>query len=68
MKETSENQRKNSLLGQLRLLEIGETLTVPVSRSSYLKSLCTSFGLQWDKKFSTSTNRVERTITAKRIS
>lgn len=68
MKETSENQRKNSLLGQLRLLEVGETLTVPVSRSSYLKSICTSFGLQWDKKFSTSTNREERTVTAKRIS
>ena len=68
MKETTENQRKNSLLGQLRLLEVGETLTVPVSRSSYLKSICTSFGLQWDKKFSTSTNREERTVTAKRIS
>lgn len=68
MKETSENQRKNSLLGQLRLLEVGETLTVPVSRSSYLKSICTSFGLQWDKKFSTTTNRMERTVTATRIS
>ena len=68
MKETSENQRKNSLLGQLSLLEVGETLTVPVSRLSYLKSICTSFGLQWDKKFSTTTNRMERTVTAKRIS
>lgn len=68
MKETSENQRKNSLLGQLRLLEVGETLTVPVSRSSYLKSCCTSFGLQWNKKFSTMTNRAERTITATRVS
>lgn len=68
MKETSENQRKNSLLGQLRCLDVGGTLTVPVSRSSYLKSLCTSFGLQWDKKFSTTTNREERTITATRVS
>lgn len=68
MKETSENQRKNSLLGQLRCLAVGETLTVPVSRSSYLKSICTNFGLQWDKEFTTTTNRDERTITAKRIS
>ena len=68
MKETSENQRKNSLLGQLRSLAVGETLTVPVSRSSYLKSICTSFGLQWDKAFSTTTNREERTITATRVS
>lgn len=67
MNETSKNQRKKSLLGQLSDLAVGEKLTVPVSRSSYLKSICVSFGLQWDKKFSTSTNREERTITAIRI-
>ena len=67
MTETSKNQRKKSLLGQLSDLAVGEKLTVPVSRSSYLKSICVSFGLQWDKKFSTSTNREERTITATRI-
>lgn len=57
MNETSKNQRKKSLLGQLSDLAVGEELTVPVSRSSYLKSICVSFGLQWDKKFSTSTPR-----------
>lgn len=67
MNETSKNQRKKSLLGQLSNLAVGEKLTVPVSRSSYLKSICVNFGLQWDKKFSTSTNREERTITATRI-
>lgn len=67
MNETSKNQRKKSLLGQLSDLAVGEELTVPVSRSSYLKSICVSFGWQWDKKFSTSTNREQRTITATRI-
>ncbi len=67
MNETSKNQRKNSLLGQLSDLAVGEELTVPVSRCSYLKSICVSFGLQWDKKFSTSINREQRTITATRI-
>ena len=67
MTETSKNQRKKSLLGQLNALEVGEELTVSVSRSSYLKSICTSFGLQWDKTFSTTTNREQRTITAIRI-
>ena len=67
MNETSKNQRKKSLLGQLSNLAVGEELTVPVSRSSYLRSICVSFGSQWDKKFSTSTNREERTITATRI-
>lgn len=68
MNEISKNQPKKSLLGQLSDLAVGEELTVPVSRSSYLKSICVSFGLQWDKKFTTSTNREERTITATRIS
>lgn len=68
MNETSKNQRKKSLLGQLSNLAVGKELTVPVSRSSYLKSICVSFGLQWDKKFTTTTNREQRTITAKRIS
>lgn len=68
MIQTSKNQRKKSLLGQLNALEVGEALTVSVSRSNYLKSICTSFGLQWDKKFTTTTNREQRTITATRIS
>lgn len=68
MTETSKNQRKKSLLGQLNALEVGEELTVSVSRSSYLKSICSSFGLEWGKKFSVSTNREQRTITATRIS
>lgn len=63
-KNTEENQQKNSLLGQLRTLEVGEELTLPAARSSYLKSLCTGFGLEWDKTFCTRTNREARTITA----
>lgn len=63
-----ESNKKPNLLGQLRTLSVGEELTVPVSRSSYLKTICVSFGLQWGKKFTTSVNREERTITATRVS
>ena len=54
MTETSKNQRKKSLLGQLNALEVGEELTVSVSRSSYYMykyfpinplSIGSSFGL-----------------------
>ncbi len=62
-----ESIKKTNLLGQLRTLSVGEELTVPVSRSSYLKSICVSFGLQWGKKFTTTINREERTITATRV-
>lgn len=63
-----ESNKKTNLLGQLRTLSVGEELTVSVSRSSYLKSICVSFGLQWGKKFTTTINREERTITATRVS
>ena len=67
MNETSKISAKSRCLGNFPTFAVGEELTVPVSRSSYLKSICVSFGLQWDKKFSTSTNREQRTITATRI-
>lgn len=66
MKKIEENQQKKSLLGQLRNLAVGESMTVPVSRSSYLRMISTTYGLQWNKAFSTSTNREARTITATR--
>lgn len=68
MKKKQEKPQKSSLLGQLSALEIDGQLTVPVSRASYLRSICSGFGLEWGKKFSVSTNREQRTITATRIS
>lgn len=59
---------KKSILGQLRDLEVGGELTLPVSRCSYLRAICVAFGLQWDRKFATTTNREQRTITATRLS
>lgn len=67
MKQIAENQQKKSLLGQLGELEIGGHITVSVRRTSYLRSICSSFGLEWNKKFSVSLNRPEGTITATRI-
>lgn len=40
MQQNTENQQKNSLLGQLSDLEIGGLLTVSVSRASYLRAIC----------------------------
>ena len=64
MKKIAENHPGSSLLGQLNSLSVGEQITVPVSRTSYLRSICTTFGLQWGRKFTTTTNREQRTITA----
>lgn len=66
-KELSKNHPKKSLLGCLKQLKVGETLTVPVERISYLRAICTNFGVEWDRKFTTSINREARTITATRL-
>lgn len=55
------------ILTALRELEVGQSVTYPAERSSYLKSACSTFGFEWGVKFSTSINREERTITAVRV-
>lgn len=55
------------ILTALRELEIGQKVTYPAERGSYLKSACSQFGFEWGKKFTTTNNREERTVTATRI-
>lgn len=54
------------ILTALRELELGESVTYPIERTSYLRSACVTFGLEWGKKFKTAINRDSRTITATR--
>ncbi len=61
------NTAEKPILTRLRELEIGGSITVPASRTSYLRSVCVTFGCQWEKKFTTRLNRENRTITAIRI-
>lgn len=61
--------RKNetSVRGQLHALKVGESAVFEASRTSYIRSNCTNFGFEWDRKFSTSTDREARTITVTRV-
>lgn len=63
-----ENQSIKPFLTRLRELNVGDTIVESLSDASYVQSACTRFGASWDKKFKTSTNRVERTITVTRVS
>lgn len=63
---SNEKSTDRPILTALRELEIGESVTYPAERSSYLKSACSQFGFEWGKKFTTSNNRENRTITATR--
>lgn len=57
---------ESTLLAQLSGLAIGESVTFPVERSPYVRTVCSAYGLTWGKRFRASVNREERTITATR--
>ena len=63
MNNKAEKNSEKSILSQLRELEIGHKLVFPAEKSSYVKSACTRFGFEWNKKFSTTQNTSERTFT-----
>lgn len=62
----SEKQVK-PFLAQLRELEVGDSIEQPLNKRAYIASACTRFGLDWDKTFTTSTNRENRTVIVTRI-
>ncbi len=53
---------KKSFLSQLRDLQVGESITQPINRRSYVAVAATRFGVEWEKKFSISSNRDTRTV------
>lgn len=61
-----ENNKEKPMLAVLRDLEVGESHTYPIEKMSSLKTMCTNFGAQWNKTFSTKTDRPNRTITVTR--
>lgn len=56
------------ILSQLRTMEVGDVLTFPAEKRGSVKAMCSEYGFEWDKKFATSINRKERTITVTRKS
>lgn len=56
------------LLAQLRELEVGQELTVPISRRSSLKTMVSTFGPEWDRKYKTVSLTKERKFKVTRIS
>lgn len=60
-----ENNEK-PMLAVLRDLKVGESRTYPIEKMSSLKTMCTNFGAQWNKTFSTKIDRPNRTITVTR--
>lgn len=64
---TDKKSSSQSILSTIRNLEVGESCTFPAAKANYLKSLCSNFGFEWGKRFTTSNNRTDSTVTATRI-
>ena len=60
-----ENKEK-SFLSQLRDLEVGESIQMPISRRSYVSVAVSRFSVEWDKGFSTRSDRELKTVTVTR--
>lgn len=60
------NEVKNSVLGQLKSLEVNETVSFPANRLSYVRASCALFGPEWGKKFSTHYDKENYSVTVTR--
>lgn len=60
-------QNETNFLNSLRQLEIGGRLEMPLSRRSYVRSACSAFALEWDKEFTTQTDKIRRIVVITRI-
>lgn len=67
MEELSQENVQKPMLQQLRELDIDHELEFPIERASSVKSCCSAFGLEWNKKFKTEVRRKERILKVKRI-
>ena len=66
MANHNEEMKLNSDLSILRNLEIDQEVSFHISKTSNIRSMCSTFGLQWGKRFVTKTSRENSTITVKR--
>ena len=57
-----EKEQKKSMLGILSEMEVGAVHSFPAEKTNSIKSMCSTFGFQWGKAFSTSLNRIKRTV------
>lgn len=67
MEELSQENVQKPMLQQLRELDVDHELEFPIERASSVKSCCSAFGLEWNKKFKTEVRRKERILKVKRI-
>jgi len=58
--------QRNSIIGQFRSLEVGESRDFPREKLSYIRASASLFGAEWDRKFSTHFDREQGVVTVTR--
>ncbi len=61
------DKKNNSLLGRLASLGIGDFENFPIKKLNSVRTACSSFGLQWGKRFTTKVDRETMTIKVTRV-
>lgn len=62
-----EQKSKKTLLGVLASLEVGACEDFSVKKLNSVRTACSSFGLQWGKRFTTKVDRETMTVKVTRI-
>ena len=62
-----EEIKEKPKLAILRDMEVGEVRQFPAEDMNSIKAMCSAFGFQWGRRYTTTTNREERTIIFTRI-
>ena len=60
-------EKKNTLLGTLATLKVGGSKCFPISKLNSVRTACSSFGLQWGKRFTTNVVREEKVVKVTRV-
>lgn len=60
--------KEKSVRLQLKEMEIGDQIAFPLDKYSSIKSATSAYGLEWNRKYSTSSDRESRTVTVTRES
>lgn len=66
MKEVAKSTVAKPILTQLKEMKVGDVLVFPAEKRSSIKTMCSEYGFEWNKIFSTATNRHERTVSVTR--
>lgn len=61
-----EKMEKKTFREELEEMEVGESKVFSADDSLSIRSQCSQYGIAWDMRFSTKSNRTQRTITVTR--